>query len=94
MRKKIEFSGLYMTADISEHYKALELFEYLHRHEYLDFGTLCRSDKRTNIKALETGAMIMSEYVMHDGEKIWIISDAVEFPEQPRRTTILFPHEY
>ena len=69
--------------------------EYLARHARGDWGELCDDDKAANDDALKTGARILSAYVLPDGTKLWIITDA-EIDEQHHRqaTTFLLPSDY
>ena len=69
--------------------------EYLVRHVMGDWGDLCAEDKQANEAALQTGARLLSAYVLPDGEKLWIITDA-EIDEQHYRqaTTLLRPDDY
>ena len=69
--------------------------EYLVRHAKGDWGDLDAEDKQANEDALKTGARILSSYVLPDGEKLWIITDAVIDDEHHRQaTTLLRPDDY
>jgi len=63
-------------------------WESLKRHANGDWGHLCQEDKEENELSLREGFRILSAYE-HDGEKIWIITEA-----DRSATTILFPEEY
>jgi len=70
--------------------------ELLARHCRGDWGDgLCEEDKQANNAALQTGARLLSAYVLPDGERIWIITDA-EVDDQHHRyaTTFLLPSDY
>jgi len=69
--------------------------EYLQRHASGDWGDLCGEDKEANQKALKTGARLLSAYLLPDGQKLWIITDAEIDDEHHRQaTTFLLPDEY
>lgn len=63
--------------------------DFLNRHVSGDWGCVCAEDKQANDDALETGGRLLSAYVLSDGSKIWIISEA-----DRSATTILLPEEY
>ena len=69
--------------------------ELLTRHCRGDWGDLDDEDKQANNAALQTGARLLSAYVLPDGEKLWIITDA-EIDDQHHRqaTTFLLPSDY
>ena len=69
--------------------------EYLARHALGDWGELDEEDKKANEAALQTGARLLSAYILPDGEKLWIITDA-EIDDQHHRqaTTLLCPSDY
>lgn len=62
---------------------------YLQRHLWGDWGDVCAADRTANNKALLTGERVLSAYRLHDGTKIWIITEA-----DRSVTTILLPEEY
>lgn len=62
---------------------------YLVKHTRLDPGDLDPEDQDTNRKALKQGLRIFSAYVLKDGTKIWVITEA-----DRSVTTILLPDEY
>ena len=69
--------------------------EYLVRHAKGDWGELCEEDRQANEAALQTGARLLSSYVLPDGEKLWIITDAEIDDEHHRQaTTLLRPDDY
>ncbi len=69
--------------------------EYVQRHASGDWGIVCEEDKDSNQEALQTGARILSAYLLADETKLWIITDAA-VDEQGTRlaTTLLLPEEY
>jgi hypothetical protein len=69
--------------------------DYVQRHASGDWGVLCDGDKESNQDALQSGARILSAYLLPDETKLWIITDAA-VDEQGTRlaTTLLLPEEY
>ena len=69
--------------------------EYLQKHASGDWGDLCDEDKQSNDEALHTGARIMSAYLLPDGTKLWLITDAeIDEAHHRQATTFLLPDEY
>ena len=66
-----------------------QVMELLQRHVVLDPGELDQEDQHTNVDAVENGGRIFSSYLLKDGTKLWIISEA-----DRSATTILLPDEY
>lgn len=77
--------------------RALEVLEsngqtpmdLLQRHVVLDPGELCEEDQQTNLDAVENGGRIFSSYLLNDGTKIWVITEA-----DRSSTCLLLPDEY
>ncbi|MCL4694654.1 MAG: hypothetical protein KJ060_19345 [Candidatus Hydrogenedentes bacterium] len=69
--------------------------DYIQRHASGDWGNLSDEDKESNQDALQSGARILSAYLLPDESKLWIITDAA-IDEQGTRlaTTLLLPEEY
>lgn len=63
--------------------------ELLQRHVVLDSGELDEEDQQTNLDAVENGGRIFSSYLLNDGTKIWVITEA-----DRSATTLLLPDEY
>ena len=63
--------------------------EFINKHVVLDAGELDAEDQRTNEDAVENGDRILSSYLLKDGTKIWIITEA-----DRTATTLLLPSEY
>lgn len=59
------------------------------RHGRLDPGELDRADQQRNVDAIIQGARILSAYLLLDGTRIWVITEADRV-----LTTILLPDEY
>lgn len=76
---------------------ALEAFEeakedplpYLHRHLIGDWGDLDEFDRQQNENALQGGCRIFSAYMLVNGTKVWIITEA-----DRSSTCILLPDDY
>lgn len=66
-----------------------QVMELLQRHVALDPGELDQEDQQTNFDAVENGGRIFSSYLLKDGTKIWIITEA-----DRSATTLLLPDEY
>lgn len=61
----------------------------LARHATGDWGDLCESDKESNDADLINGGRLLSAYVLRDGTKLWIITEA-----DRSATTLLLPSDY
>jgi hypothetical protein len=69
--------------------------EYLAKHVSGNWGELCEEDRQANEEALETGARIMSVYILPDTTTLWIITDAeIDECHHRQATTFLLPDEY
>jgi len=68
--------------------------EFLQRHARGEWGDVCEDDRRLNDEALLDGSRLLSAYRTALGEKIWIITEAVEDAGKRAATTILLPSEY
>jgi hypothetical protein len=62
---------------------------YLSRHVTGDWGELSAADKAENELSVREGFRIVSAYILTDGTKVWIITEA-----DRSATTILLPDEY
>jgi len=62
---------------------------YLRRHVSKDWGDLDDEDKSSNDEALLEGGRLFSAYILSNGEKIWIITEA-----DRSSTTVLCPECY
>lgn len=67
----------------------LDLRHYLQKHHACDWGDLGTHDWNANNLALFEGSRIVSAYVLRDGTKIWIITEA-----DRSATTAMLPSEY
>ena len=66
-----------------------DLRPYLARHARNDWGVVCEADRRANDRALIDDTRLLSAYVLRNGTKIWIITEA-----DRSATTILLPDGY
>jgi len=67
---------------------------FLQRHVKGDWGELCDEDRQANEQALIDGSRLLSAYRTSVGEKLWIITEAVDDSGNRAATTILLPSEY
>jgi hypothetical protein len=62
-------------------------------HQQGQWGALDREDVAANQSALKDGSRIFSSYII-GGEKVWIITEAVDEDGSRNSTAILLPSEY
>lgn len=86
---KFRMGQLLATPGVLEAAKGDDLMAYLSRHARGDWGTVCKDDWKANDRALVEGTRLLSAYLLRDGTKIWIITEA-----DRSATTILLPDEY
>jgi hypothetical protein len=67
---------------------------FLNRHVVGDWGDVCHEDRQANDQSLLDGSRLLSAYRTSLGEKIWIITEAVDDSGNRAATTILLPSEY
>ncbi|MBI1249348.1 hypothetical protein GC197_16075 [bacterium] len=63
--------------------------ELIQRHVVLDPGELDEEDQQTNEEAVADGGRVFSSYLLKDGTKIWVITEA-----DRSSTCLLLPDEY
>ena len=68
--------------------------EFLARHVTGDWGDLDDEDRQANDAALINGSRILSAYVTKKGERLWIITEAVNEAGLRYCSTLLLPSEY
>jgi hypothetical protein len=68
--------------------------EFLARHVVGDWGELDDEDKSLNDAGLIDGSRILSAYTTRKGERIWVITEAVNEVGLRYASTILLPEEY
>ena len=61
----------------------------LMRHVTGDFGTVGKEDWQANDDAIANGDRVFSAYLLKDGEKVWVITEA-----DRSSTTLLLPEGY
>ena len=66
-----------------------DALSFVVRHVGGDWGVISTADKNTNDRALIDGERLVSAYILHSGEKIWVITEA-----DRSSTTILLPDDY
>lgn len=79
-------------AVLAEHYTLPE--DLLNRHANGDWGDLDAEDTQRNNEALQDGSRIFSAYVLAEGVKVWIITEAQDDEGVRSATTLLLPDEY
>ena len=62
---------------------------YLHRHLLGDWGDIDEFDKLQNESALENDYRLLSAYVLQNGTRVWIITEA-----DRSSTCVLLPSDY
>jgi len=70
------------------------LWEFLSRHLAGDWGEVDVEDRAANDEALRDGSRLLSAYVLKNGEKIWIITEAEDENNNRVASTALRPDEY
>lgn len=70
------------------------LWEFLSRHLSGDWGVVDTDDKAANDEALKDGSRLLSAYVLKNGEKIWIITEAEDESGHRVCSTAIRPVEY
>jgi hypothetical protein len=68
--------------------------DFLTKHQQGDWGVVCKSDQQANEASLKDGSRILSAYLLKDGTKIWVLTEAVGDDGQRASTCILLPEEY
>jgi hypothetical protein len=68
--------------------------EFLARHVNGDWGDLDDEDREANDTALVDGSRLLSAYKTRKGERIWVITEAVNDVGLRYSTCLLTPDEY
>jgi hypothetical protein len=68
--------------------------EFLARHVTGDWGDLDEEDRNFNNAALIDGSRLLSAYQTRKGERLWIITEAVNEVGLRYGTTLLLPSDY
>ncbi|HEV2294574.1 MAG TPA: hypothetical protein VGR35_12025 [Tepidisphaeraceae bacterium] len=86
---RCELGRLLVTPGVLEAAGDEDLRPYLARHARGDWGIVDEEDKRANERALREGTRLFSAYLLRNGTKVWIITEA-----DRSATTVLLPDEY
>lgn len=68
--------------------------ELLSRHVAGDWGVVDAEDAAANDEALKDGSRILSSFLLKSGEKLWVITEAVNDDGIRTSTCLLQPQEY
>ena len=69
--------------------------DFVRRHSDCDLGSeLCDEDKELNDEALIDGSRLMSSFLLKDGSKLWVITEAADEKGKRMATTCLLPSCY
>ena len=66
----------------------------LRRHAAGDWGDIDAHDRAANDAALRDGSRLLSAYIIAEGVKGWIITEAADADGHRAATTLLLPEEY
>lgn len=77
---------------LAEHYTLAE--DLLERHTSGDWGDLDAEDAQRNNEALVDGSCVLSAYILAEGVRVWIITEAQNDEGVRSYTTLLLPSEY
>lgn len=90
-----ELGMVYGTPAVLKHLEAHSLYPnaLLGAHCHGDYGLVNEDDRDANDRAVVDGSRILSAYVV-EGERIWVITEAVNEQGVRRSTTLLLPSEY
>ena len=66
----------------------------LQRHASGDWGDLDAHDRSAIEAALRDGSSLLSAYIVAEGVKVWIITEAADENGHRAATTLLLPEEY
>jgi hypothetical protein len=93
---KFSLGQIVATPDALEalHKAGQSAAQFLHLHARGDWGDVCDEDRRLNDQALIDGSRLLSAYRTCLGEKLWVITEAVDDDSKRAATTILLPAEY
>lgn len=68
--------------------------ELFARHASGDWGVVNQEDKDANDASLIDGSRLLSAYRLATGEKVWVITEAIDDNGNRAATTFLMPEEY
>jgi hypothetical protein len=67
---------------------------FIQKHQHGDWGEVEDEDKQANDRALVDGSRILSAYRTLKGERIWVITEAIDDDGHRAVSTLLLPSEY
>ena len=70
-----------------------DALKFFLRHQAGDWGDVDDDDKAANNEALQSGARLLSAYVVGEG-RVWVITEAQGDDGHRSATTLLLPEEY
>ena len=70
------------------------IVELVQHHIAGEWGDLDVEDANANAEAIDTGARILSAYVLSTGVRVWVMTEATDKSGERRVTTVLLPTEY
>lgn len=90
-----ELGMVYGTPAVLKHLEAHGLYPnaLLGAHCHGDYGLVSEHDSKANDQAVVDGSRILSAYLV-EGERVWVITDAVNEQGVRQSTTLLYPREY
>lgn len=94
MSAKVISVGFAITKNVKRVFTEGEIINALLRHLKGDWGDLRAADKKSNDKALKTGARLLSAYNFKGGRRMWVITEAANDNGIREYTTCLMPEEY
>jgi hypothetical protein len=69
-------------------------WEFVSLHVAGNWGVVGAEDAEANNQALKDGSRLLSAYLLKDGVKLWIITEAADDNGNRAATTLLLPAEY
>jgi hypothetical protein len=93
---KFEPGQIVATPGVLEEFRASgdDPLAYLARHLAGDWGDVDADDRRENELSLQNGWRILSSYMLSNGTKIWVITEAANDEGVRESTCFLLPSEY
>ncbi len=70
------------------------IWEFMARHIAGDWGIVDAEDAESNNESLKDGSRLLSAYLLKTGEKIWIITEAVDDNGRREASTAILPSDY
>lgn len=90
-----ELGMVYGTPAVLRHLEAHGLYPnaLLGAHCHSDYGMVEPDDAKANDRSIIDGSRILSAYLV-EGERVWVVTDAIDEQGVRQNTTLLFPSEY